>query len=86
MTPQTRQQVITILIGSNDNQTIKFGQLIEYNKKYFFLENRTQNLIEKVFPDPFIKNSKLGMYLDQLPECCKVCFYCMSKSVATKIC
>ena len=41
MTPQPGQQTITTLMlpnisRSKDNQTMKFGQLIEYNKKDFF--------------------------------------------------
>ena len=35
---------------------MKFGQLIKYAKKNIFLENHTQNLVEKLFPDPFLKN------------------------------
>ena len=35
---------------------MKFGQLIEYNMRDFFLKNDTQNVVEKVFPEPFLKN------------------------------
>ena len=43
MTSQTRQQIITIHIlpnisRSKDNQTMKFGQLIDYKMKMIFLE------------------------------------------------
>ena len=38
------------------NKTIKFGHLIEYNMKNIFLEKSYQNVIEKPFPDPFLKN------------------------------
>ena len=43
MTSQTRQQIITIHIlpnisRSKDNQTMKFGQLIDYNMKMILLE------------------------------------------------
>ena len=43
MTPQTGQQIIAIQIlfnisRSKDNQTMKFGQLIEYKVKKNFLE------------------------------------------------
>ena len=34
----------------------------------FFLKNLTQNLVEKLVPDPFIKKSKLNIPLDQQPE------------------
>ena len=33
-----------------------FGQLIGYNMRNIFLENRTQNMLEKLVPDHFIKN------------------------------
>ena len=31
---------------------MKFGQLIET----FFLKNQMQDVVEKLFPDPFVKN------------------------------
>ena len=40
---------------SKRNQTMKFGQLIEYNMRNTFLENHTQNVVEELFPDPFLK-------------------------------
>ena len=39
---------------------MKFGQLIEYSKETFFLKNHTQNMVEKLFPDSFLKNKKLA--------------------------
>ena len=35
---------------------MKFGQLIECNMKNIFLKNHTQNVVEKLVPDPFQKN------------------------------
>ena len=36
---------------------MKFGQLIEYDTTdIFFLKTHTQNVVEKLFPDPFPKN------------------------------
>ena len=32
---------------------MKFGHLIEYNIRKTFVENHTQNGVEKLFPDPF---------------------------------
>ena len=32
---------------------MKFAQLIEYNITNVFLENHTQNVMERLFPDPF---------------------------------
>ena len=36
---------------SKGNQTMKFNQLIEHN-----MRNHTQNVLEKLFPDPYLKN------------------------------
>ena len=46
MTPQAGQKMITIYLLSNiskckGNQTIKIGQLIEYNLTKFFFKNYT---------------------------------------------
>ena len=35
---------------------MKFGQLIEYNMKKIFWKNHTQNAVEILFPDSFLKN------------------------------
>ena len=35
---------------------MKFGQLIEYNKRNIFLKNHAQNVVEKLVPDPFLDN------------------------------
>ena len=37
---------------SKGNQTVKFGQLIET----FLLKNDTQDVVEKLFADPFLRN------------------------------
>ena len=60
MTSQTVQQIITIRILSNilrgkGNQAIKFSQLIEYKMRNIFFENFSQNRVEKLVRDPFIK-------------------------------
>ena len=36
------------ILRSRDNQTLKFGQLIEYNMRNICLENYAQNLVEKL--------------------------------------
>ena len=38
------------------NQTMKFGQLMKYNMRTFSLKNHTQNMVEKLVLDPFLKN------------------------------
>ena len=35
---------------------MKFAQLIEYNMRNIFLEKSTQNVVEKLFSGPSIKN------------------------------
>ena len=35
---------------------MKFGHLIECNMRNIFLKNHTQNIMEKLVPDPFLKN------------------------------
>ena len=35
---------------------MKFGQLLEYNMRNIFVEKSAQNMVEKLFPDPFLKN------------------------------
>ena len=41
---------------------MKFRQLIEYNTRTVFLKNHFQNVVEKLFPDPFLKNQN-SVYL-----------------------
>ena len=62
MIPQPAKQTILIHIlpnisRSKGNQTMKFGQLVECNMRNIFPEKKhTQNVVEKLFPDPFLKN------------------------------
>ena len=35
------------ILRSKDNKAMKFGHLIEYNKRNIFLENHTQNALVK---------------------------------------
>ena len=36
---------------------MKFDQLIEYNMSNIFLmKSHTQNVLDKLFPDPYLKN------------------------------
>ena len=61
MTSQPGKQAITIhtlpnISKSKGNQTMKFGQLIEYNKRNIFLEKSCTNVVEKLFLGTFLKN------------------------------
>ena len=35
---------------------MKFGQLMEYNMRNILLKNNTQNVLEKLLRDPYLKN------------------------------
>ena len=50
---------------SRDNQTVKFGQLIEYNMRKIFLEKSYAKCGGETIPKPFPKNPKLSISLDQ---------------------
>ena len=86
ITSQARQRIITIQILPNisrreDNNAMKFGQLIDYNM-IFFLEKSYRKCGEKLVPDLFIKNSKMKF--------CAVCFivcpsWWLPKYIETKI-
>ena len=70
MKSQAGQQIITIHIlpdiyRSKGNQTIKLGQLIEYNMKNIFLVKSYTKCGEEASPKPFYKKSKLSLSLDQ---------------------
>ena len=59
MTSQTGQQIIAIHIlpnisRSKCNQTMKFGQLIEYNVRNVFLKDHTENDTVRLVPDLFL--------------------------------
>ena len=61
MTSQLGLQTIAIQIlpnisRSKGNHSMKFGQLIEYNTSHIFLKNHPQIVVEKLCPEPFLKN------------------------------
>ena len=62
---------------SKGQQTLKFGQLIEYNMRNIFIEKHTQNVVEKLFRDPFLKNHNWAyLWINRL-KFYTVCFYFM---------
>ena len=61
MTSQPGKQAIAIhtlpnILKSKSNQTMKFGQLIEYNKRNIFLEKSCTIVVKKLFLGTFLKN------------------------------
>ena len=70
MTSRLGKQAIAIHIlpnisRSKDNQTMKFGQLIEYNKGKSFLEKSYTKCSAETILRPFSKKSKFNKFLDQ---------------------
>ena len=67
MTLQPGYQTITIHIllniaKSKGNQTMTFGQLIEYNKRNNFSKDHAENEAQRIVPDHFLfKKKKLHM-------------------------
>ena len=56
MKQTTAIQILPNISRSKGVQKIKFGSLIEHNMRNIFVQNHTQNVVEKLFPDSFIKN------------------------------
>ena len=61
MTSHPGYQIILIHIlpnisRSKGNQTMEFGQLIKYNVRNIFLDKSYTKFVEKLLPDPFLKN------------------------------
>ena len=61
VTSQPEKQTLAIhtvpnISRSKGNQTLKFGQLIEHNIRINFLEYHTQNMVAKLFPEPFLRS------------------------------
>ena len=70
MTSQPGQKTIAMhilpnILRSNGTQTMKFGQLIEYNMRNIFVEKSYIKCGRETIPRPFSKKSKLSISLDQ---------------------
>ena len=70
LTAQPGQQTISIHILSNiprskGKETMKFGQLIEYNMWNIFVEKLYTNCGGETIPRPLSKRSKWSISLDQ---------------------
>ena len=84
MSLQIGKQIIIIhllpnISTSKDNHAMKFGQLIEYNWETFFLKNHTENMVEKLVADPFLKNQNWVYFWINSLKFLTVCFCFMSK-------
>ena len=47
---------------SKDNLAMKFGQLIQYNLKNFFIERSYTKCAEKLFSGPYLKYQNLAYH------------------------
>ena len=65
MTSQSGKQTIAMHILPKGNQTMKFGQLLEYKMKNIFLEKTYAKCGGESIVRPFSKKSNLSMSLDQ---------------------
>ena len=88
LTSQTKKQIIGIYVlpnmsRSKSNQTLKFGELIEHNRKTFFFEKSCTKCDGETTLRPFLKKSKLSISLDQQAKVSYI-FSCMSNSRTTK--
>ena len=60
----------------SDNETWSINQLIEYIAcEIFFLKNYAQNLVEKLLPDPFLKDQNWAHLWISSLKFHTVCFY-----------
>ena len=90
MTPQSSQQTIVLHIlpnisRSKDNQTMKFGKLIECNMRNIFLEKSYAKCYGKTSPRPFSEKLKLSISLDQQSKVLYSLFLLYAKLRAIKI-
>ena len=83
MTSQSKKKTIAIHILIYQEVRVWGSEIWSVNKT-FFLKNHTQNMVEKLFPDPwaYLWINTLKFYT--------VCFYCMpswglSKYIETKL-
>ena len=80
MTSQPGKYAIAIhtfpyIARGNDNQTVKFGQLKEYNMRKIFLEK--SYVVEKLVPNPFLKNQNWAHFWINSLKFYTVYLYCM---------
>ena len=82
----TKIQILPNISRSKGNQAMKFGHLIDYNKRKKFREKSCTRQGGKVSPRPFQKKSILSISLDPHPKISCSLFYCMSKSMTSENC
>ena len=66
-----------LVMQKTDENEMKFAQLKRYDIRNIFLKNLTKNLVEKLFPDPFLKNQNCAYTWINSLKFCTVLFHCM---------
>ena len=59
------RHILPNILRSKGNQTMKFGQIIEYDMRNIFLEKSCTKYDGETIPRPFSKKSKLSISLEQ---------------------
>ena len=59
------RDILSNILRSKDNQTMKFGQLMEYKMRKVFLEKSYTKRDQETGPRPFSEELKLSISLDQ---------------------
>ena len=78
-------QVVPNILRSKGNQTMKFGQLIEYNTRNIFCEKSYTKGGGKTSPGPFSGKLKLSISLDQWSKVLYSLFLLYPKLMAIEI-
>ena len=52
--------ILPYISRSKGNQAMKFGQLIGYNMTNISVEESMQNVLGKLFPDPYLEHQNWG--------------------------
>ena len=61
--------------GSGSRVQLQVLEVAEYNMRNILLKNHTQNVVEKLFPDPFLKNQNWVYLRINSLKFYEVCFY-----------
>ena len=77
--------ILSVISRSKNNQTMKFGQLIEYNMRNIFLEKSSTEYGGETSPRPFSEKLRLSVSLYQKSKVYTVLFLLYAKLRAIEI-
>ena len=82
----TTNTLLLNISRSKGNKTMNLGRLIENKMINIFLKNNTQNMMEKLVLDPFMKNQNREYLRINSLKCYEVCFIvCPSRGLSKYI-